>query len=107
MFDLSFAEVMLVVVVAVIFIGPKELPTVIRAIAKVMRSIRSLMNEVRGAFDGLAEESGLKETAKGIEREVRMIKGDDGQMYESYDTSDLMIELPKKNIQPEDKKNDQ
>jgi Tat protein translocase TatB subunit len=106
MFDLSFAEVMLVVVVAVIFIGPKELPTVIRAMARAMHSIRSLMNEIRGAFDSLAEESGLKETAEGIEREVRMIEGDDGKMYESFDTSDLMIEVPKKATPTTDKKND-
>jgi Tat protein translocase TatB subunit len=105
MFDLSLGEVILVIVVAVVFIGPKELPTVLRAMARAMHSIRSLMNEIRGAFDDLAQESGLKETAQGIEREVRMIKGDDGQMYESYDTSDLMIDLPKKPTTDKDKNN--
>src|SRR5687768_8520613 len=91
MFDLSLAEIMLVVVVAVIFIGPKELPVVIRAIAKAMRSLHSLMQEIRGAFDDLAKESGLKDTAEEISREVQMIKGDDGKFYESYDASHVML----------------
>ena len=81
MFDLSFAEIVLVVVVAAIFIGPKDLPVVIRAIARFARAARSLAKDIRKAFDELAEESGVKD----IENEVRMIQGDDGKMYEAYD----------------------
>jgi len=85
MFDFSFAEIALVVVVAVIFIGPKELPVVIKTLAKAYRWFKTLLKEFRGIFDDIARESGLNETADDITREVRMIKGDDGQFYESYD----------------------
>ena len=98
MFDLSLGEIMLVVVVAVIFIGPKELPVVVRSVANVMRSIRSLMGELRGAFDDLASESGLKDTAREIKQEITMIEGDDGDMYESYDLTKLMTTTPKPQI---------
>lgn len=84
MLDLSLAEVLLVVVVALVFIGPKELPGVIKAIAKAMRGLRKLASEIRAAFDDLAKESGIKEAADDIDSEVRMIKGDDGKWYESY-----------------------
>jgi len=84
MFDFSFAEIALIVVVTVVFIGPKELPVVVMAIAKALKSLRSLAGEIRKAMDELAEESGIKEAAGDIEREVKMIKGDDGKMYESY-----------------------
>lgn len=89
MFDLSFAELLLIVVVAVIFIGPKELPVVIRAVAKMMRGMRGVYKDIRKAFDDLAEESGLKESADAVNAEIRLIKGDDGNMYESYDVSKL------------------
>jgi len=80
MFDLSLAELGLIVVVAVIFIGPEELPVVIRAISKGLRAIRGLTKELRAAFDDLSQESGLKDVAA----DMHMIKGDDGNMYESY-----------------------
>jgi len=84
MFDFSLAELVLVVVVAVVFIGPKDLPVVIRTIAKGMRSARALGKELHAAFDELAQESGIKETAEGLKRDVTLIQGDDGKMYESY-----------------------
>ena len=103
MLDFSLGEIILVVVVAVIFIGPKELPVVIKALASVMASIRSLMRELTGAFEDLAKESGLKDTADDIKRDIRMIQGDDGQMYESYDMSHLTTPKPKIiDIHPED-----
>lgn len=89
MFDLSFAELLLIIVTAVVFIGPKELPAVVRAVAKATRALRSLYNEMRKGFDDLARESGLKETADSINTEMRLIKGDDGKLYESYDISNL------------------
>lgn len=89
MFDFSFAEIALIVIVAVVFIGPKELPVVIRAVAKAMRAMRSLANEIRAAFDELGRESGLKDAAEEFKQDVTMIRGDDGKMYESY-------QLPKK-----------
>ncbi len=84
MLDFSFAELALIAVVAVIFIGPKELPVVVKAVSKTLRAMRSLAGEVRQAFDDVSRESGLKDAADAFDTEVRMIKGDDGQMYESY-----------------------
>lgn len=89
MFDLSLAELALIIVVAVVFIGPKELPVVIKAIARGLRALRGLISDIRRAFDELAEESGLKD----VEKDIRLIKGDDGRMYEAYDVNKA---LPKK-----------
>ena len=80
MFDFSFAEIALIVVVAVLFIGPDELPVVIRAVGKAMRGARSLAREMRGLMEEISRESGLEEAA----RDVTMIRGDDGKMYEAY-----------------------
>jgi len=90
MLDFSFAELLLVVVVAVVFIQPKDMPVIIRAITKAMQSIRNLSNEVRQAFDDVARESGLHEAKKTLDAELRMIQGDDGKMYESYDIKNII-----------------
>lgn len=97
MFDLSLAELGLIVVVAVVFIGPKELPVVVRTVAKGMRAMRGVYNELRQAFDELSRESGLKDAAKEFDQEVRMIKGDDGNWYESYDMGKLSSSSQEKN----------
>lgn len=93
MFDFSLAELMLVVVVAVVFIGPKDLPVVLRAIAKGFAHLRSLASELKQAFDDLARESGVEETMREVKRETRLITGDDGKHYEAYDIEDF---LPRK-----------
>lgn len=90
MLDFSFGELLLIVVVAVVCIGPKELPVVVRAIARSLAQIRALSREIRAAFDDLASETGLKETRDEIEREVKMITGDDGQSYPAYKIEDFM-----------------
>lgn len=101
MFDFSFAELALIVVVMVVFIGPKEMPAVVRAIVKAMRSVKALGHEVRGAFDELSRESGLTDITGDIEREVKMIKGDDGKFYESYDMAALKNPVPPPDVKHE------
>lgn len=85
MFDLSLTELAVIAVVAVVFIGPKELPAVVKSVAKAMKGLRSVASEIGDAFNDMAKESGIKEAADEIDKEVRMIKGDDGKLYESYD----------------------
>ena len=85
MFDFSFAEIALIVIVCVVFIGPKDLPVVIKTVGKAMRGVRSLTKEIRAAFDDLSKESGLNDVADEIHNEIKMIKGDDGKFYESYE----------------------
>lgn len=97
MFDISLAELLLIVVVAVVFIGPKDLPVVIKAVAKMLHTLRGFTNEIKQAFDDLAKEAGVDEVKKTLDAEMQMIKGDDGNMYESY-------HVPKAN--PREVKND-
>lgn len=90
MFDLSLAEMALIVAVAVVAIGPKELPAVIRAVGRGIGQLRAMAHELKEAFSGLAEESGLKDAAEDIECEARYIEGDDGKRYRSYDVPDFL-----------------
>jgi sec-independent protein translocase protein TatB len=95
MFDFSLAEIVLIAVVAVVFIGPKDLPVVLRALAKAMAWVRGLTHEFRAAFEELSRESGVHEMRGEVAREVRQITGDDGEEYEAYDIADLLPPPPK------------
>lgn len=80
--ELSLGEILIIAVAAVVFIGPKDMPAVIRAVAKCLRGVRAFYNEMRKGFDDLARESGLNDVSP---PDMRLIKGDDGKLYESYD----------------------
>jgi|CXWL01.1.fsa_nt_gi Tat protein translocase TatB subunit len=97
MFDLSLAEILLVVVVIVVFIQPKDLPVVVKAIAKFIKTIRDFSNDIRKAFDDIAKEAGIDDVKETLDAEMRLIKGDDGKMYESYH-----IPPPEKNVKKSD-----
>lgn len=91
MFDMSLAEMAVIVTVAVVAIGPKDLPKVIRAIGQALSYLREMTTDIRAAFRQLAKESGFEDAQREIRREVKQITGDDGALYESYDISDLPV----------------
>lgn len=85
MFGLSLAEVALIVAVAVVFIGPKDLPVILKALAKGMAVLKALAAELQEALDSLAREAGVKDMEEQVKSEIRYITGDDGKQYEAYD----------------------
>lgn len=59
MFGVSFQELLLMAVVALLILGPKKLPTALRTVGKSIRKLRNLTSEVRqqsGIDDVLREE---------------------------------------------------
>lgn len=64
MFDFSLGEIALFVAVALIFIGPKDLPVVLRGIAKALKMMRSLASEFQHHLDEMVKEADLSEAHK-------------------------------------------
>lgn len=89
MFDLSLAEILLVVVVMVIFIEPKDLPVIVRAVARFIKTIRDFGHDIKQAFEDVAREAGIDDVKNTLETEIKLIEGDDGNMYESYQIPDI------------------
>jgi sec-independent protein translocase protein TatB len=108
MFELSFSEILVIALVAIIFVGPKELPTVIRALSGVWRAASRLWGEMRGALNDAVEQSGLKEqfteTRKEIEQEANYIIDQNGNRQRVYNLSDIYpefaVEEQKKELLP-------
>ncbi len=67
MFDLGWPELMLIMVVALVVIGPKELPNAIRMVMGVVRKVRSAAREFQSGIDDLARESGLDDMKRDLE----------------------------------------
>jgi sec-independent protein translocase protein TatB len=65
--DLSPAHILIVVVVALIVVGPKDLPMLLRKIGQFMGKMRTMANEFRASFDEMARQSELDELRKEVE----------------------------------------
>ncbi len=66
MFDLGWPELMLIMVVALIVIGPKELPNAIRTVMGVVRKLRGAAREFQSGLDDIARESGLDDVKRDL-----------------------------------------
>lgn len=67
MFDLGWPELMLIMVVALIVIGPKELPNAIRTVMAVVRKLRGAAREFQSGLDDIARESGLDDVKRDLQ----------------------------------------
>src|ERR1700738_2513732 len=57
MFDFSWSEILLIGVVALIFIGPKELPGVLRTLGQWMTKIRRMAGDFQNQFHDAMREA--------------------------------------------------
>jgi sec-independent protein translocase protein TatB len=80
MFDLGWGEIVVIGIVALIAIGPKELPTVLRTLGQYMAKIKRMASEFQGQFqDALreAELGDLKKQAEDLQSSVTDISSFD------------------------------
>ena len=65
--DAGAEEIMVVAVVALIFVGPKDLPIVLRKVGQFTAKMRGLAAEFRASFDEMARQSELDELKREVE----------------------------------------
>jgi sec-independent protein translocase protein TatB len=61
MFDVSASELLLTVIVAVVVIGPKDLPLALRTAGKWMGKVRRVSNHFRSGIETMIREAELEE----------------------------------------------
>jgi sec-independent protein translocase protein TatB len=64
MFGIDWPELLLIVIVAVIVIGPKDLPLALRTAGKWMAKIRQVSGHFRAGLDAMIREAELEEMEK-------------------------------------------
>lgn len=68
MLDVSWQEIMVIAAVAIIFIGPKDLPGAIRTVAQWLRKAREMAGEFQRGVDEMVREAELADVRKQVEQ---------------------------------------
>ena len=68
MFDLDSGKLLIIGIVALIVIGPKELPGVMRQVGNALGEVRRMAAEFQGQFMEAMRESELEELKKDVEK---------------------------------------
>lgn len=64
MFDIGWSEIAVIAVVALVVLGPKELPNALRQLASWIKYARKMAGELQSGFNELVREAELDEARK-------------------------------------------
>jgi sec-independent protein translocase protein TatB len=96
MFDLGWAEMAVIMLVALIVIGPKDLPKVARTIGQWTGKARALARDFQRSLDDMAREAELDEIKKsidragsgGLKRAIKDAVDPDDELEKAFDVED-------------------
>lgn len=79
MFNIGFSEMMIIAVIALIVIGPKQLPELARTLGRLIGEFRKATDDLTGTFTGVREsaEKYVQEQTKSIQDAIK-----DNQSYQ-------------------------
>jgi len=66
MFDIGMSELLVIGTIALIVIGPKDLPELFRSLGRMMAKVRAMSRDFSRAMEAAADESGMKDVAKDL-----------------------------------------
>ena len=97
MFNIGISEIILLLLIAFLVVGPDDLPKVARALGRFVRYVRAMIEEVKreSGFDEVADElKGMSRELKGVGRDLEQeIKGVTREVEESVKSADVRKEL--------------
>ncbi|PCI46045.1 MAG: twin-arginine translocase subunit TatB [Alphaproteobacteria bacterium] len=72
MFDIGMIEMFVIVVLAVIVVGPKDLPRLVRSIGRFVSKIRAMGQEFQSSIKQMADEVELEEVTRKLNEAVNI-----------------------------------
>ena len=66
--DIGWSELLVIGIVALIVVGPKDLPGMFRTLGRMTGKVRRMAREFQRAMEDAADESGMKETASDLRK---------------------------------------
>ena len=109
MFDIGWQELFIVGLIAIIVIGPKELPRVLRTVTLAVRKVRGMARDFQDGIDELAREADLEDLRKDLEKsatgdldeEIGSIIDPAHELEESVKDIGSALDAPEKAAKPE------
>ena len=89
MFDIGWSEFLVIGVVALIVIGPKELPAVLRTVGQWTTKIRRMASEFQSQFQEAMREAEMADLKKEVDNLTDTAKDFTSGMSSHFDTPDL------------------
>jgi sec-independent protein translocase protein TatB len=91
MLDFSWSHILILLIVALVVVGPKDLPRLMRIVGQWMAKARRMADEFRKSFDDMARQSELDELRKEIEslRADRPLAGIEQDLHQSILPDDM------------------
>ena len=75
MFSFGWGEILLILLVVIIVVGPKDIPKFLRQIGNLSKSIKKISREFKSSLNQIVEETDLKDVKNSI-TEVTDLKKD-------------------------------
>ena len=91
MFDIGWGELVVIGIVALIAIGPKELPTVLRTLGQYMGKVKRMATEFQGQFQEALREAELTD----LKKQADDITGDISSSVSDVSSFDPLAEIEK------------
>jgi sec-independent protein translocase protein TatB len=100
MFDLAWSEILVIGAVALVVIGPKDLPKVLHGIGQWVRRARQMAAEFQSGIDQMARESELEELRKKVEKAGEFVQSPmtPGSILDPDGTMRKALEVPAADI---------
>jgi sec-independent protein translocase protein TatB len=91
-FDLSWSHIFLVLIVALVVVGPKDLPRMMRMVGRWTGKARAMAGQLRKSFDEMARQSELDELRSEIEalRRQQPLADIDKSLHQSILPDEMM-----------------
>src|SRR5580692_11135859 len=95
MFDISWTEFLLIGIVALVVIGPKELPGVMRTLGQYTRKIRGMAADFQNQFQEAMREAEMTDLKKSVDEMAHDIKNYDPLKSAREDVENIGKDLNK------------
>ena len=113
MFGMSFGEILIIAVIAILFLGPEKLPDAMVKIAKFFKSFKRSINEAKDTIeqemhiaelkeDAISYKKQLEDSVNEVKKEVNIVEDINDSLE---DITDSVTKLDKPKKKPKTKSN--
>ena len=109
MFDIAWSEMAVIIVVALIVIGPKDVPVVLKTIKEWRSKLQLFREEMTSVANGIMKEAEIQHMRQELQNEalqinnrIRQIVDLEGNLRDAYDIADIRLDIKQDSIKTEE-----